>query len=155
MRSVNLLFGLVLCSLISVAVLAASPSYAAVKPANRNEVPTMSSHQERVYYMRWFVKLTATEYGEMRGKKLNFFEKWNFRATQNKMKRQLRAEGSADSEGVNWGGLALGVFLGPLGVIGAYLFSKDKNFRKWTWIGFGVTAVILLIFGRTWFAWEH
>ena len=95
--------------------------------------------------MRWFSKLSPKEYGNMRGKKLNFFERLSFKATQNRMKKQLRAADSGESEGVNWAGLGLGFFLGLLGVLGAYIFSDDKNFIKWTWIGCGVWLLIVLL----------
>ncbi len=96
-------------------------------------------------FMKWFVNLSVKDYGKMRGKKLNFFEKFSFKLTQHRMKQHLKAAGSSESEGVNWLGLAAGLFLGPLGVLGAYLFSDDKNLIKWSWIGCGVWALIVLI----------
>jgi len=61
------------------------------------------------------------------------------------MKHQLKAESAGDSEGVNWGGLALGLFLSVFGVIGAYIFSEDNNLIKWAWIGCGIGALIWLL----------
>ena len=96
--------------------------------------------------MKWFVNLSPKEYGKMRGKKLNIFEKLSFKLTQFRMKQQLKANKSGDSEGVNWAGFALGGFLGLIGVLGAYIFSKDKNFIKWTWVGCGVWILLALLF---------
>ena len=108
-------------------------------------IPTVSKKQQQLMFMKWFVELSPAAYGKMRGKKLNLFEKLSFSITQYRMKQQLKARRSNDSEGVNWGGLALGFFLGPLGVIGAYLFSKDNNLIKWSWIGCGFWIAIFLI----------
>lgn len=46
---------------------------------------------------------------------------------------------------VNWGGFALGLLLGLLGVIFAHIFSTDKTFKKSSWMGFGTWLAILLV----------
>jgi hypothetical protein len=95
--------------------------------------------------MRRFVSLTPVQYGTFRGKKLNFFERISFRASQKRIARKL-AEDHPQTTGFNIGGFLLGGFLGVLGVLGAYLFSHDRNLRKWAWIGWGVWIVIALLF---------
>lgn len=131
----------------------ATGRFSSAVPASSH--PTFTSVEQRYAYMKWFVKLTAKEYGELRGKKLSFFERMSFHTTQKRMKHQLQAQSQGgDTEGVNWGGLALGFFLSLLGVAGAYIFSNDKNFRKWTWIGAGVGLIFFLLFGRSWFDWK-
>ncbi len=98
--------------------------------------------QEQRAIMEQFVKLTPQEYGLMRGKKLSFVEKVEFKILQKRFKKKLY-DGD-DSSGFNLGGFALGFLLGLIGVLLAYIFSRDRNFRKWTWIGFGVYAVIII-----------
>ena len=145
MKLAKFIFSLVVFSLMSVAVHSAvtSSGFAVVPSADIN--PTVSKKQQQVLFMRWFVSLSPRQYGVMRGKKLNIFEKLSFKLTQYRMKQQLKAKSSGDSEGTNWGGLALGFFLGLIGVVGAYIFSKDKNFIKWTWIGCGIWIVLTLL----------
>ncbi len=116
--------------------------FAIPSPESPNQEAIRKKERERII-MQQIVKLTPREYGELRGKKLNFFERLTFKATQKRMKMELQ---KADTfSGFNAGGFFLGLLLGILGVIGAYIFSTDENFRKWTWIGFGVAVVLYLL----------
>lgn len=98
--------------------------------------------QEQRAIMEQFVKLTPKEYGVMRGKKLSFVEKVEFKILQKRFKKKLY-DGD-DSTGFNIGGFVLGFLLGLIGVLLAYIFSRDRNFRKWTWIGLGIYVIIVL-----------
>jgi hypothetical protein len=103
--------------------------------------PAAITAQQRLA-MEQFVKLTPKEYGVIRGKKLSFFDRIAFKATQRKVKKHLLG----NSEGFNAGGFFLGFLLGLIGVLCAYIFSKDRNFRKWAWYGwFGWLAILLII----------
>jgi hypothetical protein len=44
------------------------------------------------------------------------------------------------------GGFLLGLFLPLIGILGAYIFTKDRNFIKWAWIG-TETYFLILLFG--------
>jgi hypothetical protein len=128
MRLPKLITAVILFSFLSFSATASARFSHSSGPAMDH--PRFTQMEKRVAFMRWFVKLSPGEYGELAGKQLNFFERMTFRSTQNKMKRQLRSDATEDSEGVNWGGLALGFVWSIIGVAGAYVFVKDKNFRK-------------------------
>ena len=111
----------------------------AAKPKTEHKI----SAQE-ITAMKEFVTLSPKQYGELRGKKLSLVEKVEFKIVQKKLKKQLSYYDGDGSEGFNFGGFALGFFLGLIGALLSFI-SKDRNFRKWAWIGFGSWVVLLLI----------
>jgi hypothetical protein len=129
----------------AVGILSVNPTLKVVPASAIGNTPTNLSKEQKLQFMKWFTSLTPKEYGAIRGKKLNFFEKVSFKLVQYRMKQQLKSAYSDGSDGPNWGGLALGFFLGLLGVLGAYIFSDDSNFIKWTWIGCGIWIVLVLL----------
>ena len=147
MNQVKLIFSIIVLLIISLApATSVASSASSVIPASAGDNPGVSKKLQQLSFMKWFVKLSPKEYGKMRGKKLNIFEKASFKLTQYRMKQQLKSYRKDITEGANWGGFALGLFLGLIGVLGAYIFSDDTNFIKWTWIGCGVWVVIFLLF---------
>lgn len=93
-----------------------------------------------------FSKMTVKEYELSTGKKMNTFQKIAFKSAQRKAVKQLKAAyGDSETEGFNLGGFLLGLILGGIGVLGAYIFSKDRNFRKWAWLGWGTWVALYLI----------
>jgi len=76
MRSVKLFFGILLLSAMSFSALAAVPfSSPSITPVATNDgAPTGSKKQQHLMQMKWFVSLSAREYGKLRGKKLNFLK---------------------------------------------------------------------------------
>ncbi len=108
--------------------------------------------QVRIAQMRVFVNMTVEQYGKLRGKKLNFFERLSFRASQRRMKLMLKAYDDGDGPGtlekISW--LIKGLLFGPLALIVGYIFLKDdeRELIKWIWfgfIGFAAIAVIILL----------
>lgn len=94
--------------------------------------------------MEMVTKMTVKDYQVLTGKKMNFAERLAFKVTKKRFAKKLAmAEGT--SEGFNIGGFALGFFLGLIGVLIAYVFTKDDNLRKWSWIGLGAALVIVLL----------
>lgn len=117
--------------------------YAIPQKDSRTKHSVNMSAQDR-QAIEAFIKLTPKQYSELRGKKLSFVEKIEFKILQKKLKRKFY-DGDDDSTGFNIGGFLLGFLLGLLGILLAYIFSKDRNFRKWAWIGLGIWVGILLI----------
>jgi hypothetical protein len=102
------------------------------------------------------------EFEKLKDQKMKLGDKINFKFAQGKLRNSINADGTIKnnklvkatakkaegSSGVNLGGLALGFFLGPIGVLIAYVISDDnKRARtKWAWIGFAAALVLSLLF---------
>jgi hypothetical protein len=107
-------------------------------------------------------KMSVKEYEQLSGKKMNFFNRLSFKATQRKLagsidadgkitdKKMLKALGSSSGSdgGFHLGGFLLGLFVGLIGVLIAYLIKDEKKRSrvKWAWIGFAIWIAIYLIF---------
>jgi len=97
---------------------------------------------------------------ELTGRKMNFIERASFHITQKKLRKGIdgsgritdwklqKALGAGGQKGFHAGGFFLGLLLGPIGVIIAYLIKDEKkrNRVKWAWIGFGIWTVALILF---------
>lgn len=51
------------------------------------------------------------------------------------------------TKGFNATGFFLGLILNVYGLIGVYLFSKDKNMIRWAWRGFLVLVLAVFVIG--------
>lgn len=127
---------------------------------------------------KWISLMTLStipvkEYEALRGKKLSLFAKIGFRLGQKRLLSRINDDGTIANKrflqhavkmaqeggttGFHAGGFFLGLFLLYFGVLIAYSIrdNKRRNRVKWAWIGFGVSAVTLLIIGFTsgTFAW--
>jgi hypothetical protein len=104
------------------------------------------------------VKMNSREFAELVGHKLSLKEKIVFRIAQRELRKDMKREGlqsdatldvqqmMADGEkGFYFGGFILGLLLGLIGVLIAYLMKKDKAFIRSTWIGWGAWVVLLVI----------
>lgn len=99
-----------------------------------------------------FVKLSAKDYSEITGKKLNFMQKLSFKVTKMKMKRDLKknpdlkltdyinGDGTTFQIDALW--LILGILIGPIGVLLAYLTKQEKYKITSSWIGFAVWLIL-------------
>ena len=90
------------------------------------------------------------------GKKLNFFQRLEFKSIQKKIKKSINKDGTVnasqsgvlDSEsGFNVHGFLEGLAFGILGVLLIYLTSRNEeetlrhNRMKWAWIGCGISVL--------------
>jgi hypothetical protein len=98
---------------------------------------------------------------KMTGKKMGLFQRMEFKMAQRKLRHSINADGTVSNKklarltskdmdgetGFHLGGFALGLLLGLIGVLIAYLINdgKKSNRVKWAWIGCGVLVVILLL----------
>jgi hypothetical protein len=101
------------------------------------------------------------EFEKLKDQKMKLGDKINFKFAQGKLRNSINADGTINNKilvkatakkaevtsGFNLGGFALGLFLGPIGVLIAYVISDDnKRARtKWAWIGFAVALVLYLL----------
>ncbi len=103
------------------------------------------------------VKMSSREFSEVIGHKLSLKEKVVFRLAQRELRKEIKREGlqsdatldvqqmMADGEkGFYFGGFILGLLLGLIGVLIAYIMKKDKGFIRSAWIGWGVWVAIVI-----------
>jgi hypothetical protein len=143
MNKINrLLLGLVFTAILTSAV-----------PIRMNETTPIST----TVSVDALVKMNSREFSEVIGHKLSLKEKVVFRLAQREIRKEMKREGlqsdatldvqkmMADGEkGFYFGGFILGLLLGLIGVLIAYLMKKDKAFIRSAWIGWGVWVAILI-----------
>lgn len=144
MKTINrLVFGLVFAALLTSAV-----------PVRVDETTPASAPVT----VDALVKMNSREFAEVIGHKLSLKEKIVFRIAQRELRKEIKREGiqsdatldvqqmMADGEkNFYFGGFILGLLLGLIGVLIAYLMKKDKAFIRSTWIGWGAWVVLLVI----------
>ncbi len=115
-----------------------------------NNLILSTKEQLRVAQMKLFIRLTPEQYGRLRGKKLNFFERFSFTSSQRRMKQMLKSyeygDGPTIWTKIFW--LLKGLTLGPIALIMGYILLKDeeRELIKWIWFGFaGFTLIVVAI----------
>lgn len=100
-----------------------------------------------------FLTLTPKKYKELTGKKMTMSQKISLKISQYKVKKAVKNNKQVDlmkmTPGVDTadfsiGGLVLGLVLGIIGVLIAYLIG-DRAVIKWAWIGFAIWVGIVLL----------
>ena len=101
--------------------------------------------------------ISRTELENLRGKKMNFFEKMSFTLGQKKLQKNIDQQGNLSKKfvkhmaygegGFHFGGFALGFFVGLIGVLIAYLINDDlkRDRVKWAWIGLAIFMAIYVV----------
>jgi hypothetical protein len=100
-----------------------------------------------------FLTLTPKKYKELTGRKMSLPQKVSLKIAQQKVKKAVRKGKTVDLNAVarevdtsdfNIAGFVLGLLLGIIGVLIAYLIG-DSNIVKWAWIGFAVWVGLVLL----------
>ncbi len=144
MKTINrLLFGLVFTALLTSAI-----PVRVTEPAPTAATVTVDA----------LLNMNGREFADVIGHKLSLKEKIVFRIAQRELRKEIKREGiqsdatldvqqmMADGEkGFYFGGFILGLLLGLIGVLIAYLMKKDKAFIRSTWIGWGVWVALVVI----------
>jgi hypothetical protein len=100
-----------------------------------------------------FLSLTPKKYTELTGKKMTLPQKVSLKIAQYKVKRAIKKgktvdlnalSKEVDTSNFNIGGFVLGLLLGIIGVLIAYLIG-DRSVVKWAWIGFAIWVGIVLL----------
>jgi hypothetical protein len=131
--------------------IAVSPVADNTKPLNATEIMIPIGKTGKQISLAAFSKLKLQEYEQLANVKLNFFDRMKYKHAMKKLRHNIAEDGtikdkrlaenlrsSADfTEDFHLGGAALGLLLGPIGVLIAYLIDdENQSVRiKWAWIG--------------------
>jgi hypothetical protein len=103
-------------------------------------------------------RISVKDFETLRGKKMKFLDKVNFKLGQRELKRSINPDGTFNKRsiekylarpegpggGFSLGGLLLGLFLSLIGVLIAYVIAGADNRSRvtWAWIGAAISLVI-------------
>ena len=154
------LIALILGTAILNAGIAVTPVADKSKPVNATEIMIPIGKTGQQISLAEFSKLKPQEYEKLANVKLNFFDRMKYKRAMKKLRNNITADGtikdkklaanlsSSDfTEDFHLGGAALGLLLGPIGVLIAYLIDDDnKSVRiKWAWIGLIAWVIFALL----------
>jgi len=152
---------LVLVALCTIGYASTTPGSdpASKSPLKANEVYLPVGNTGQLISLMELSQISVKDFEKLSGKKMKFGDKIKFKLGQRDLKKNINEDGTFNSKkfdnylesqsqskrllGINWAGLALGLFLSLIGVLIAYLLSGEnkQNMIKWAWIG----AIISLI----------
>jgi len=152
----------VLLALVATFFVAYSTSYSNEKPpVKANEVFLPIGKSGQMISLQDLSVIKVKEFEALTGKKMKLVDKIGFSITQKQLQKSINSDGTFNkkkfqklfdkyaegSGGFHAGGFFLGLLLGLIGVLIAYLIKDDKkrNRVKWAWIGWAVWLVIVLI----------
>lgn len=106
-------------------------------------------------------EISIQEFETLSGRKMKVVDRLSFKLAQRNLRDGIRADGTLSNKkleklakkvrdgdsGFQAGGFFLGLFVGLIGVLIAYLINDEKKKArvKWAWIGWGVWVGIFLI----------
>lgn len=125
------------------------PSYVPISSSiSKGKDISPDQHAFSIARLRAFANLTVKDYEKLTGKKMNFLQRFSFKASQRRVKMMLRHYESGDVttlQKISW--LLKGLLLGPIAVLLAYLLLQDeeRELIKWAWFGFAGFSIILIL----------
>ncbi|MGZ5247387.1 MAG: hypothetical protein ACXWV5_10115 [Flavitalea sp.] len=122
-----------------------------VSPASMTSNPKPSPFTNMT--VKEFLTLTPKKYQEMTGTKMKLSQKVSLKIAQSKVKKMAKKNPDMnimpftqgiDTSDFSIGGFVLGLLLGVIGVLIAYLIG-DQQIIKWSWYGFAIWGIIVLL----------
>lgn len=118
------------------------------------EFSNINTSKTHSFTLNQIIELTPRKYKLATGKKMSLAQILSLKYLQQSIKHQIKKGQSVnlqqvnqdiDATDFNFVGFLMGFLLSIAGVLIAYLIG-ERNKIKWSWVGFGFGAVILLIF---------
>lgn len=139
---------------------AITPPIDGAKPMKATEIMIPFGKTGQTISLMEFSKMKPAEYEKLANVKLKFFERIAYKITIGKLKKSIAKDGTItnlkvaemflptadDNSGFHIGGYTLGLLLGPIGVLIAYIAFSDENKSnriRWAWRGLLSAAVIV------------
>lgn len=130
-------------------------------PLKANEIFLPIGKSGQMISLQDLSVIKLKDFEALTGKKMKLTDKLGFALSQKQLRKSINPDGTFNkkkvekyfnkmaegSGGFHAGGFFLGLLLGLIGVLIAYLIKDDKKKTrvKWAWIGWVVWLVILLI----------
>ncbi|HEY4108271.1 hypothetical protein [Puia sp.] len=140
----------------------ATPGVTAAAPAQlkATEINVPLGNSGKTINLQELSTMKVADLEKMTGKKMGLLNRLEFKLAQKKLRHSINADGTINNKklamlaakdgsgetGFHAGGFFLGLLLGLIGVLIAYLINDEKkhNRVKWAWIGWGVWVVLLI-----------
>jgi hypothetical protein len=133
----------------------------AVKPVYASQVMIPVGKTGKTISLLELSSINIHELQALTGKKMTRAERWAFKRSQVKLRKNINADGTISGKkmqkffrkstgpetGFHGVGFLLGFFVGVVGVILAYVINDEsdkKNRVRWAWIGFIISVVLTI-----------
>ena len=132
-----------------------------VKPSlNANEVYLHAGNTGKMISLFDLSKISLKDIEKLTGRNMKLFDKIGFKLAQNKLRSSINNDGTFNKKQVEkflrkapqrgdpaLVGLLLGNYLGPIGVLIAYLINDNKKKQRtsWAWIGLVINVISFVL----------
>ena len=136
-----------------------SAAVIANEPVKAVDISIPLGNTGKAISLQYLSTISVKDFQELSGKKMKGADKLMFKVAQRKIRSSINDDGTLNnkqlekmykksggdsSSGFNIGGFALGLFLGLIGVLIAYIINNDNNKSRHTWAWIGLAAALLL-----------